>query len=115
MKETILGSPIPHIGSKHICVADDFSLEVENIGFTQTEKELILTERQRIPSMNYFAIYTYTTTDLGNNRTLLTTHIKPEEGHVLPTELLPIVKSMEDDGLNHLKAYVEKKFLAASA
>jgi hypothetical protein len=49
MKETITDSPVPHIGAKHICVADDFNLEVEYIGFTQTEKELTLTETQRIP------------------------------------------------------------------
>ncbi|HYV93351.1 MAG TPA: DUF2652 domain-containing protein [Chitinophagales bacterium] len=115
MKDTILGSPIPHIGSKHICVADDFSLEVENIGFTQTEKELTLIERQRILSMNYFAIYSSTITDLGNNRTLLTMHIKPEEGHELPIELLSVIKPMEDDGLNHLKAYAEKKLRVANA
>jgi hypothetical protein len=115
MKETILGSPIPHLGSKHLCVADDFTLEVENIGFTQTEKEFTLVERQRIPSMNYFAIYSTTITDLGNNRTLLTMHIKPEEGHELPMELLPTFMAMEEDGLIHLKAYVEKKLRAATA
>ena len=114
MKETITESPVPHIGAKHICVADDFNLEVEYIGFTQTDKELTLTETQRIPSMNFFAVVSYTVTDLENNRALITTHIKPEEGHELPTELLPVFQAMEQDGFNSLKAYAEKKLGTAA-
>jgi hypothetical protein len=109
MKEIINFSPVPHIGAKHICVADEFNLEVEYIGFTQTEKQLTLTETQRIPKMNFYSVYSYTLTDLGYNRTLLTTHIKAEEGHELPAELLPLFKSMEEVGLRSLKAFAEKK------
>src|SRR4030095_7567386 len=109
MKENINFSQIPHVGAKHICVDETFNLEVEVIGFTQTEKEFTLSESQRIPSMNFFAVYSYTITDLGNNRALLTTHIKPEEGHELPMELFSVFKAMEEVGIKSLKAYAEKK------
>lgn len=115
MKETINFSPIPHIGAKHIYVADDFNLEVEYIGFTQTEKEFTLTETQPITKMNFYSVYSYSVADLGNNRTLFTTHIKAEEGHELPMELLPVFKAMEEDGLKSFKAYAEKKPQPATA
>lgn len=115
MKETINFSPIPHIGAKHLCVDDAFTLEVEYIGFTKTGKEFTLSETQRIPSMNFYTIYSYTVTDLGSNRSMLTTHIKAEEGHELPMELLTVFKAMEEEGMKSFKAYAEKKPQKATA
>ncbi len=98
---------VAFIGSKHTCVFDDFTVELEPMRIDVGEQQADYYEYNRVAAMNVRSVVHSRLTALGPTRCRYEVHIYPEPGHAIAAATHAFLLQSFEQTQNNLKQLME--------